>query len=423
MSRSAAAKQASKSNQIPALPDKPAKFPLTPHRNGKWVKKIHGKIRYFGNWYRRSEGKIVRVDGDGRKEAQAEYDRFIFEQLHGHQPVEAGDTISVGKLCNLYLESKQKQLDAGELGQKTFHDYTKVCDLIVNQFGGPTLVEHLGPFDFEKLRARMTESWGPTRLGNQITYTRGVFKYGSEMGLLDKPVVYGQCFDKPSAAVQRKHRATGGEKMFTALEIHELLDGRKKSGDKPAVGPASVQVRAMILLGVNGAMINSDIGSLPLSSIDWKNKLIDFPRPKNGIARTIPLWPETVAALKAAIDERPESTTGLAFVTYFGNAWHRPGTDAVGQEFNKRMELLHINGRRGLGFASLRHCFQTVADETLDFPSIKRVMGHTTKDISARYRERIDSKRLVAVTDYVRAWFLAGKPKAAKKSQTPKKPK
>jgi integrase len=421
MTKSTTAKRAS--SQKPKPPAKPAKFPLSPHQNGKWFKKINGKAHYFGNWYRRENGQIVRVDGDGRKEAQAEYDRFIFERLHGHQAVAVTGGVSVGKLCNLFVESKQKQLDAGELSQRMFYDYEKVCDLIVDQFGGPTLVEHLGPFDFEKLRARMSESWGPTRLGNQITYTRGVFKYGSEMGLLNKPVVYGQCFDKPSAAVQRKHRATGGEKMFTALEIHELLDGRKKIGDKPAIDPASVQVRAMILLGLNGAMINSDIGSLPLAAIDWKKKLIDFPRPKNGIARTIPLWPETVAALKAAIAERPEATNGLVFVTYFGNAWHRPGTDAVGQEFNKRLELLHINGRRGLGFASLRHTFQTVSDETLDFPSIRRVMGHTTKDISARYRERIDGKRLVAVTDYVRAWLQSGKPKTAKKSRTPRKPK
>ncbi len=294
----------------------------------------------------------------------------------------------------------------------------KVCDLIVGQFGGSSLVENLTPFDFEKLRARMATTWGPVRMSNWITYVRGVFKYGAEMGLLEKSVMFGPGFNKPSAAVQRKHRATGGEKMFTAAEILELLYGRKAKGKQAAVKGASVQMQAAILLGINGAMINTDIASLPLTAIDWKNKLIDFPRLKNGIARQVPLWTETIAALKAAIAERPDTKNGLVFVTVWGNPWMHGTTDAVGQEFKKLLKALHINGRRGLGFASLRHSFQTIADETLDFPAIKRVMGPTTKDISARYRERINRKRLDAVVARVQQW-LFGKSLPRKPKQTP----
>src|SRR4051812_310263 len=44
-------------------------FPLSPHASGKWQNKIRGSIYYFGNWARRVNGKLVRVDGDGWKEA------------------------------------------------------------------------------------------------------------------------------------------------------------------------------------------------------------------------------------------------------------------------------------------------------------------------------------------------------------------
>jgi integrase len=390
-------------------PKKPnAKFPLTPHASGKWMKKVGGKIYYFGNWAKRVEGKLVRVEGDGVRDALKEYDRFVFTRLHGREPVAeyTGGGVSVGKLCNLFLESKQNQLDAGELSPQALRDYTQACDLIVGHFGGSTPVSSLGPYGFEKLRAQMATSWGPTRLGNFVVYIKGVFKYGFDMELLEKPLAFGPGFSKPSAAVQRKHRAEGGERLFTPAEIHELLNGRSAKGKKPAVKGASIQMRAMILLGINCGFGNTDVATLPLPAINWKEQMIDFPRPKNGIERKCSLWPETVKAIKAAIHERPQTTKNLTFVTRWGNPWMHGTTDAVGLEFGKLLKALHINGRRSLGFYSLRHTFQTVSDESLDFPAISMIMGHAPSGMSARYRERIDDKRLKAVSDHVRKWLF-----------------
>jgi len=81
---------------------------------------------------------------------------------------------------------------------------------------------------------------------------RTVFKYAFESGLIDRPVRYGPQFKKPSASLMRRHRALQGPKLFTAEEIRRLLD---------AAGPS---MKAMILLGINGGLGNSDCGNLPL---------------------------------------------------------------------------------------------------------------------------------------------------------------
>jgi hypothetical protein len=55
--------------------------------------------------------------------------------------------------------------------------------------------------------------------------------------------------------------------------------------------------------------------------------MIDFPRPKIGVARRCPLWPETVAAAKESLAERPaprrEANEGLVFFKKYGLLWRR----------------------------------------------------------------------------------------------------
>src|SRR4051812_164447 len=90
--------------KAPDRPKKPyADFPLTPHATGTWQKKIRGKIHYFGHWARRVNGKLVRVEGDGWKEALEQY-KAVADDLHaGRTPRAAGDALTVADLCNRFL--------------------------------------------------------------------------------------------------------------------------------------------------------------------------------------------------------------------------------------------------------------------------------------------------------------------------------
>lgn len=137
--------------------------------------------------------------------------------------------------------------------------------------------------------------------------------------------------------------------------------------------------------------------------------MIDYARPKTGIDRCCPLWPETVQSLREAIEHRPIPKPGaehLVFVTKYGHPWIHGKTNAVTLEFSKVMRSLKINGRNGLGFYALRHTFRTVADATCDFPAVRLIMGHADDSIDEVYRETIAGSRLQAVVNHVHGWLF-----------------
>ncbi|HEY1190542.1 MAG TPA: hypothetical protein VGE74_23110 [Gemmata sp.] len=385
-------------------PKKPyAEFPLTPHASGAWQKKILGKIHYFGKWARRVGGKLVRIEGDGWKEALEEY-KAVADDLHAGRTPRAGrDGLQVKDLCNAFLTSKVRKVEAGEMSTPMFAHYRRTTDQLVKQFGGSRLVEALVPEDFAALRATMAKRWGPVAVANAVGRVKSVFKYGFDAGLMDKPARFGPEFVKPDKRVMRKHRATSAPKMFDAAELRKLIDG--------AQNPV---MRAMILLGVNCGFGNTDCSTLPKKALDLAGGWVDFPRPKNGIARRCSLWPETVAALRAAIAIRPEpsrpANADRVFLTTFGNPFIENTTegfrkDVIGMKFGPLLDALGIHRKR-VGFYALRHVFETVAGGSKDQVAVDLIMGHSDPSMGAVYREGVEDARLRAVAEHVRKWLF-----------------
>jgi integrase len=374
----------------PAAPVKPTKprpdFPLFPHATGRWAKKIRGQLHYFGKW----------EDPDGALNNYLDQK----DDLHaGRKPRQDPEALTVKELANHFLNAKQALVDEGRLSPLTWGDYKTACVEVVAAFGKSRLVSDLRPDDFARLRARMAKKWGLERLCKTIQFVRCVFRYAFEADLIDRPVRFGPDFKRPSKKDFRLHRARQGPKLFTAHEVRRILD---------AAGP---QLKAMTLLGINCGFGNSDCGHLPLPAVDFERGVIDYPRPKTGLPRRCPLWPETTEAIKEALATRPapkkEEHAGLVFLTRCGDSWHTGTTDGpLSREFGKLLRKLGINGRARLGFYSLRHTFRTIADEAKDQPAADFIMGHEVPHMSSVYRERISDGRLRAVSDHVRAWLF-----------------
>ena len=197
------------------------------------------------------------------------------------------------------------------------------------------------------------------------------------------------------------------------------------------IDKADQPLKAMILLGINCGFGNHDCGTLPQTALDLDKGWVDFPRPKTAVERRCPLWPETTKALREAIKNRPKAKriehAKLVFVTRYGQPWAKengvvqtkeddsiktttPVDSPMTKEMRKLLDELKLY-RPGLGFYALRHTFETVAGGSRDQVAVDHIMGHVDSSMAGTYREAIEDKRLVAVTNHVRKWLYPPKQK------------
>jgi len=379
--------------------DKPVKpydgFPLTIRPDGRLIKKHAGRQYYFGHI----------ADWEA---AVARYNREWPYIVQGRTPPprDTENGCRIAHLCNVFLTAKKSKLDSGELSQRSFGDYLRTCELLVEHFGRDRRVDDLGPEEFRKLRNSMAKHWGAVTLRNEVNRCRVVLKFAYDERLIASPVHYGQSFARPSARTLRRAKREAGVKMFEAEEIRRML------------GAADPVMHSMVLLAVNGGLGNSDVATLPQAAVDLDAGWIDYPRPKTEIARRIPLWPESISALRTAIELRPKpadpADDDLCFLTRRGRRWVRTqprkddperfvALDALSQAFAKLLRRLDINGERG--FYCFRRTFETVAGDSKDQVAVDAIMGHVDSSMAGTYRQRISDERLRAVVEVVHAWL------------------
>jgi integrase len=403
-----------------------AGFPLTHHPSGRWRKIHNGTAHYFGP-----------TNDDGTAEEYEKAWRAALERYKREWPLildgrevppedDSDGGLRMADLANEFLNVKRTRLDSGELSSHSFKSYHATCAALVAFFGDNRRVDDLRPDDFERYRKKLASRYGVVGLKNEINRCRVAFKFAFDHRLIDRPVNYGQSFDKPSRLVLLRARNEAGPRMFEAEELRTILKaldgGKMKVDDKEMKFKADPVLKAMVLLAANGGFGNTDVASLPQSAVDFDSGWCSFPRPKTGIARRFPLWPETAVALRAAITVRPKpkdpSDDRLCFLTRLGKPWVRVAVsidddgnekhvpaDAVSPKFANLLRKLKINGRKRLNFYTLRHVFQTIGGDAKDPDAVSSIMGHSDQSMAGVYRERISDERLRDVVDTVRAWL------------------
>jgi integrase len=291
-------------------------------------------------------------------------------------------------MVNLCLGLKKIKMNSGELSPVTYTEYCSIGKRLIRVFGRETPVEQLGPGDFVRLRGDFQSTHKSiASLKGDIQKTKVFFNFALEEGHIERAARYGQGFKGPSAAVLRKAKLAA-VKMFSPEQILAVLR------------VADPTMQAMTLLGINCGYGNHDCATLMVKNLDLRGGWANHPRPKTGIVRRSPLWPETVAALREVV-----GCGGHVFLKD-GKPWLLRGhTSPVAQVFGR---LLKANKIEAPSFYGLRHTFATVALRAKDRDAVKSLMGHahSTADILEMYNEEgVSDERLLAVTNYVHGWL------------------
>jgi integrase len=384
-------------------------FPLSPHLpTRRWYKVIRGKRYYFGKL-------------DDPDAALKAYLGVRDELEAGLTPAawKADTSITVADVANKWLAAKDEAVAAGDIKEATFAAYYKIVSDAVGVLGRNTPAKMLRPEQFRKLATKIKTKQAPTAAAKSLTVVRMMFAWAYDEGLLEAPVRTGSGFKLPRKAEKRAAARRRGNGIYTAEQLRLVLDAAEKGVE--GVRPSNT-LRAILLLGINGGMTQMEIAGLRVRDVDLKAGLIDHDRDKTGVRRTVPLWPETVEAIRAAMTERKgkPGVDDLLLVTTTGKPWvverfervvengrdvpRVQRIDAVHRQFAR---LCKAKGVRveGASFGHLRHTFRTVADEVGDQHAIHRIMAHSLPGMSDVYVREISIDRLRAVTDHVHQWL------------------
>ena len=397
---------------------KPAKpypsFPLTAHLNGQWCKKIRGRIHFFGVW----------ADPDA---ALTKYHNVAADLHAGREPqanLPSGE-LTIKELTNRFLDYQRERVESGQIAPRSFEEYRRVLTHFVRRIGRERPAEQLTAAELLRYRTNLVRGGltgarglGVHALTRTLVCIRSAFRWAEAVGVIDRLPRWGDALNKPNIATVRRSRANRerihDKNLLTASEIQTMLN------------EASLALRTAILLGINGGFGNTDCSSLPVAAVDLDAAIIRFERPKTTLARVVPLWPETVEAIRGLLtSSRPApidtATAGLVFHTESGRPLVRQRIlqddagiikkvthiDRLGDWFETLLKQLKMK-RRGIGFYSLRHTFRTWADEAKDQHAIHLIMGHAIPGMCGHYIEEISLDRLRAVVEHVRAKLWGG---------------
>lgn len=411
------------------------KFPLSPHKRG-WCKKINGKVVVVCGHVSPDEALML---------YHQKLPQILARQAHNAsksvvhtqpitpsvtqpipvavQQVKVDASLTVKQLCGKYLAKKRADIEANSFGIQSLMSTSEAINRLSRHLGGP--VDQLKNQQFADYRHGLAKHFKSVfTLDRHISQIRAMFTWAVKNQHIDRLPPWGDSFDgateKQLRQYQQKKRRENGVKTLTPDQIHSLI------------ASVRIDVRAMVLLGINCALGNREVAHLTSADIDLDKGVLDYPRTKTSCERRAILWPETIVAVKEALSVRSPAAKaewdnfvfltpgGLPYIrTRFRDDGKVTHVDDLTTYFRRHREKQRENGspiEKGISFYILRHTFRTVADELQDLRAINRVMGHAERSVAEKSYVHTTNKdfdkRLKVVSDHVWAWLYGHKSSA-----------
>jgi integrase len=324
--------------------------------------------------------------GKDKKQALRRYHEQAAD-LHagrGRRPDPGGKTLR--DLCNLYLDHMNAQRLVGAIGDRHFADQRRRLRKLAKSLGVNRDTADITTLDLQRFKQRLIKAGlAPNTINNTLAGAKMLFNWARENELLVPGPNLRAVKNVPVRKVERQ--------TFTVEQTRVLLEH------------ADVQLRAMILLGLNVAFGPTDCAQLRWDHLDLDAGRLCMPRGKTGISRNLKLWPETVSAIKAV-----PVNGELVFYTRFGNPWVRSikgGTavdNAVSKAFTKLLRRCGVEVEKGTNFYALRRTAATIAAKSGDVFAVQKLLGHADTTMASTYVQDV-SEQTDRVTDGVRDWL------------------
>jgi integrase len=344
------------------------KFPLTLHPTGQYCKKISGKIHYFGTNKRQALERYLE---------QATY-------LHGGQSSaqkSSSGSMALKQLCDLYLEYQHSKVLAGDLSARHYNDQINSLGKLMSCLGKGRKIKSISTLELQNYKRKLQAAYGSAhRLNLHIGAMKAMFHWARRDDILQ---------NIPNIDAVSKGQIVHREMYtFSSEQIKKLLFA------------ADVKMKAMIWLGLNCCFGCTDCARLKWKDLDLESDRVRLARNKTGVPRNLPLWPETMKALRAV----PKSGQ-LLFYTAEGRPWVRTllkikkdgsrrytSVNAVTSMFARLLKKAKINAPKGTGFYALRRTAATLAARSGDPFAVQRLLGHVDLTMATRYVQDISEQ-------------------------------
>ncbi|MHC4386160.1 MAG: tyrosine-type recombinase/integrase [Planctomycetota bacterium] len=359
------------------------KFPLTRHSTGQYCKKIKGKMYYFGS--------------DKQEALQRYIDQAAY--LHGsnhnfQRPVD--DSMTLKQLCDMFLKYQFTKVKADAITAQHYNDQVSSLNKLMAFLGQRRRIKDISTLDLQNYKRKLQKQYNNSchRLNLHISNLKTLFHWAKKNDILRQiPNIN---------AVSRSKIINKQRRIFTHEEIIKLLT------------IADTKMKAMIWLGLNCGFGCTDCSELQWKNLDLTNGRVVFPRGKTGVPRDLPLWPETIEALKVV----PKKGK-LVFYTARGNPFIRnvltidgngnekySPINSITTKFARMIKRAGLNVPKGTGFYTLRRTAATMAARSGDPFAVQRLLGHANLLMATRYVQDV-SKQTDKVIDESRMLIVS----------------
>jgi len=356
------------------------KFPLTLHKTGQYCKKVKGKTYYFG------------------KDKQLALKRYINQAslLHHNQnsiTKKKNTEMTLKTLSEMYLQHQLEKVQSDELSAGHYTDQTYCLNKFINSVGQFVKVRDISTLNLQKYRQKINKCYSSQRMNLNISAMKAMFHWAKKNDILT---------EIPNIDVISRSRIEHQQRyIFSSEELRTLLE------------LANIQMKAMIWLGLNCGFGCMDCSQLEWKDIDLKEGRVILGRGKTGILRDLPLWPETINALKDVSHKDGK----LVFYTKHGkpmiseryigsgNSKKYSSTNMVTTKFSRLLKKAELQVPRGTGFYTLRRTAATLAARSGDPFAVQRLLGHADLKMASRYVQDV-SKQTDEVVEKSRNYVI-----------------